>query len=149
MEYESVHRNWAAFLCLDFGIRCVIMCSTLCGFIVLLHVVRYGYNRHVYRYFGDLTPHRLGRIRKWLGLSFAVEIVNACIMEIFFWRRHYRLSVVLRLWNLMGNRYFKVFFTVIVGAIASDMFIAEVAVGRERKFDNDVISPWQCASGGM
>ncbi|ETO24731.1 transcription factor E2F/dimerization partner family protein, partial [Reticulomyxa filosa] len=121
--HEHAYKNWVSFLCLDFGLRLVIMSSTLIGFVIAFALVRFGYNHHVYHFFGDVTMSHFYRVMVVLTASFVVEIINAVIMELFWWRYHLKKSVIVRVYYLLRNFHFRLFFIVIMGAIACDIIV--------------------------
>eukprot|EP01083_Nonionella_stella_P104199 298330_1 len=124
----DIQRKWASLLCLDFGLKLIVMTTTMFGFVCNTLLLRYGYNASVYNYFGSMNDTELQRILIFMSLSLLIEAASAFVMEHFWWKHKFKLSVLLRLNELLNNPYFRIFFINCVAAISCDVFVAEINI---------------------
>ncbi|ETO05975.1 hypothetical protein RFI_31421 [Reticulomyxa filosa] len=137
--HQNAYNNWVSFLCLDFGIRLIVMSYTFFGFVICFFVVRFGYNRHIFLYFGDITLHHIRRSMLILFISFVLETFNAILMQRFWWKNHLQKAVLARCHYLLQNQFFRLFFIVALAVFPGKLFVAEVGISNGFKSSCNIL----------
>lgn len=120
-------REWAGYLCLDYGLRAMIMVSSFVVYLGGFSLIRFGYNRPHFAYYGTVPVEDFKRLTMYTCLAVAVEALNVAAMQRWFWAPR-RLSVVRRLNNVCSNLGFQLYVLAGVGGVGTNIFVADIKI---------------------
>jgi hypothetical protein len=121
--------QWAAFLCLDFGLRSSVMLALTISWAGNSAILRYSYNAPMYSGFSAIdTPQASFELNMiFLAVAIVLEFLNAAVMEFTVWRAK-RLSLRYLVLRLLDNDKFVLYAASVLATIMCNAFSARIVL---------------------